>query len=40
MTGGAFLPRAADFMAAQPERCVEKPFDVVSETRRRLARTR
>jgi len=36
MTGGAFVPRAAAFMTAHPGRCVEKPFDVVEETRRRL----
>jgi len=36
MTGGAFVPRAAAFMTAHPGRCVEKPFDVVAETRRRL----
>jgi len=37
MTGGAFTPRAADFVSAHSDRCVEKPFDVVAETRRRLA---
>jgi CheY-like chemotaxis protein len=36
MTGGAFTPRAAAFIADHPDNCVEKPFDVVAETRRRL----
>ena len=36
MTGGAFAPRAAAFVAENAGRCVEKPFDVVRETRRRL----
>lgn len=38
MTGGAFVPRAAAFMASHAERCVEKPFDILAETRRRLSR--
>jgi CheY-like chemotaxis protein len=37
MTGGAFVPRAAAFVAQHPESCVEKPFDIIAETRRRLA---
>lgn len=37
MTGGAFTPRAAAFVSAHSDCCVEKPFDVVAETRRRLA---
>jgi signal transduction histidine kinase len=37
MTGGAFTPRAADFLEANPDCFVEKPFDIVSETRRRLS---
>ncbi len=36
MTGGAFTPRAAAFLNARRGRFVEKPFDVVAETRRRL----
>jgi CheY-like chemotaxis protein len=36
MTGGAFTPRAAAFIAEHPGTCVEKPFDIVAETRRRL----
>src|SRR5262249_3092989 len=36
MTGGAFTTAAAAFVAARAEACVEKPFDVVGETRRRL----
>ncbi|HEY5240954.1 MAG TPA: response regulator, partial [Polyangiaceae bacterium] len=26
MTGGAFAPRAADFLERVPNRCIEKPF--------------
>jgi PAS domain S-box-containing protein len=40
MTGGAFTPRAAAFIADHPGACVEKPFDIVAETRRRLTATR
>ncbi len=36
MTGAAFTPAGAAFVAANPGRCVEKPFDAVEETRRRL----
>ncbi len=36
MTGGAFTPRAAAFIADHPGACIEKPFDIVAETRRRL----
>jgi PAS domain S-box-containing protein len=36
MTGAAFTPRAAAFVAAHSEDCVEKPFDVAAETTRRL----
>jgi PAS domain S-box-containing protein len=36
MTGGAFTSRARDFRDAQAARCVDKPFDVVTETARRL----
>jgi CheY-like chemotaxis protein len=36
MTGGAFSPRARDFVARHRESIVDKPFDVLSETRRRL----
>jgi two-component system, NtrC family, sensor kinase len=37
MTGGAFTTRARDFRSARAEQCVDKPFDIVSETARRLA---
>jgi PAS domain S-box-containing protein len=37
MTGGAFLPRAREFVARHLERTVDKPFDIVAETQRRLA---
>jgi two-component system NtrC family sensor kinase len=40
MTGGAFVPAAARFMAEHADACLEKPFDVVAETRRRLAARR
>jgi two-component system NtrC family sensor kinase len=36
MTGGAFLPRAREFVARHLERTVDKPFDIVRETQRRL----
>jgi PAS domain S-box-containing protein len=36
MTGGAFLPRAREFVARHLERTVDKPFDIVAETQRRL----
>jgi PAS domain S-box-containing protein len=36
MSGGAFTSAAAAFVAAHPERCVEKPFNVVAEAHRRL----
>ena len=36
MTGGAFLPRARDFVARHPDRTVDKPFNIVAETQRRL----
>jgi signal transduction histidine kinase/CheY-like chemotaxis protein len=36
MTGGAFLPRARDFVARHLDRTVDKPFDIVAETQRRL----
>ena len=36
MTGGAFTSRARDFRDVRAARCVDKPFDVVSETARRL----
>lgn len=38
MTGGAFTPRARDFLDRYSERCVEKPFDILNETSRRLGR--
>ena len=37
MTGGAFVPQAAEFVAAHSEQCVGKPFDAAEETLRRLA---
>lgn len=37
MTGGAFTPRARDFRSAYAGQCVDKPFDIVAETARRLA---
>jgi PAS domain S-box-containing protein len=37
MTGGAFTPRAAAFVAAHAARCVDKPFDAAEETKKRLA---
>ena len=36
MTGGAFTPRARDFRRAHADRCIDKPFDIVAETARRL----
>ncbi len=36
MTGGAFTDWAADFLVSHADDCVEKPFDVVGETHRRL----
>ena len=36
MTGGVFDPQVADFLAAIPNECVDKPFDVRAEVRRRL----
>jgi PAS domain S-box-containing protein len=38
MTGGAFSPRARDFVAQHADHTVDKPFDIVAETLRRLAR--
>jgi len=38
MTGGAFSPAARAFVARHQDRTVEKPFDVVGEAQRRLAR--
>jgi CheY-like chemotaxis protein len=40
MTGGAFVPRAAEFVALNRDRCIEKPFDAATETRKRLSRWR
>ena len=37
MTGGAFSPRAREFVAQHADRTVDKPFDIVAETLRRLA---
>ena len=36
MTGGAFLPRAREFVARHFDRTVDKPFNIVAETERRL----
>jgi CheY-like chemotaxis protein len=36
MTGGAFLPRAREFVLQHADRTVDKPFDIVAETLRRL----
>jgi hypothetical protein len=33
-------PRGREFRSAHAERCVDKPFDVVRETARRLAENR
>jgi CheY-like chemotaxis protein len=38
MTGGAFSPRAREFVARHADRTVDKPFDIVAETIRRLDR--
>jgi PAS domain S-box-containing protein len=40
MTGGAFTERARDFRDARARCCVDKPFDVVTETACRLERRR
>jgi FixJ family two-component response regulator len=43
VTGGAFTPRAREFLAEMASRCIEKPFDtvalraMVAERVRRLA---
>jgi PAS domain S-box-containing protein len=37
MTGGAFTPKAAAFVSAHSAACVDKPFDVTEETRKRLS---
>jgi PAS domain S-box-containing protein len=36
MTGGAFTARARDFRSTHAEQCIDKPFDIVAETARRL----
>ncbi|HEV3032367.1 MAG TPA: response regulator, partial [Polyangia bacterium] len=36
MTGGVFDPAVADFLASVENECVDKPFDVRAEVRRRL----
>jgi PAS domain S-box-containing protein len=38
MTGGAFTPRARAFCDRHAGQCVDKPFDILSETSRRLSR--
>ncbi len=39
MTGGAFSAKARDFVALHRDRTVDKPFDIVEETQRRLGVT-
>jgi signal transduction histidine kinase/CheY-like chemotaxis protein len=36
MTGGVFDPAVAEFLSSVPNECVDKPFDVRAEARRRL----
>lgn len=36
MTGGAFTPRARAFCESHADQCVDKPFDILAETARRL----
>lgn len=36
MTGGAFTPQAQTFLNDKASQCIEKPFDVVAETEKRL----
>ena len=36
MTGGVFDPKVADFLASVTNECVDKPFDLRAEVRRRL----
>ena len=38
MTGGAFSPRAREFVTRHADRTVDKPFDIIAETLRRLDR--
>ena len=40
MTGGAFTTRARDFRSVHATQCVDKPFDILAETARRLGRRR
>jgi nitrogen-specific signal transduction histidine kinase len=40
MTGGAFTPQAQRFLQDNTAQCIEKPFDVVAETAKRLGGTR
>ncbi|MEO8177714.1 MAG: ATP-binding protein [Deltaproteobacteria bacterium] len=40
MTGGACSPGAREFVLSHPEVVVEKPFDLLAETRTRLSSTR
>jgi PAS domain S-box-containing protein len=37
MTGGVYDPAVSDFLATIPNDCVDKPFDIRAEVRRRLA---
>jgi CheY-like chemotaxis protein len=36
MTGGVFDPQVGQFLASIPNDCVDKPFDIRAEVRRRL----
>ncbi len=40
MTGGAFTPQARIFLESRPGQCVDKPFDILNETSRRLRERR
>jgi CheY-like chemotaxis protein len=40
MTGGAFTTPARDFRSLHAEQCVDKPFDILAETSRRLQKRR
>ena len=39
MTGGVFDPTVAEFLASIPNDCIDKPFDLRAEARRRLPRS-
>jgi PAS domain S-box-containing protein len=40
MTGGAFTTPARDFRSLHAEQCVDKPFDILAETSRRIQKRR